>query len=302
MVKRKSDRVLRVTAENLNRLLGLPGESLVESRWVKPFAESLLRLKRLQDRSSKALDNVRDSLSAAALDGEAGAALARAQALVSECRHALARRLAELEMFDRRSINLAHRLYDEALACRMRPFADGVQGFPRMVRDLARSLGKQVRLEIVGGATQVDRDILAKLDAPLGHLLRNADRPRHRVTRRAPGRRKACRGRDPARSASQRRRATGDHLGRWPRRRSGQAAPKRRGAEPDDADGRAALSEAELLEFLFLPGFTMKGTVTDVSGRGVGLDVVQDMVKQVRGNVRVSSQPGKGRASSCSCR
>ena len=56
----------------------------------------------------------------------------------------------------------------------------------------------------------------------------------------------------------------------------------------------AALSEAELLEFLFLPGFSMKGTVTDISGRGVGLDVVQDMVKQVRGTVRVSSQPGKG--------
>jgi two-component system sensor histidine kinase and response regulator WspE len=59
-------------------------------------------------------------------------------------------------------------------------------------------------------------------------------------------------------------------------------------------EASAALSEAELMEFLFLPGFTMKGTVTDVSGRGVGLDAVQDMVKQVRGTVRVTSQPGKG--------
>src|SRR4029077_9956925 len=48
------------------------------------------------------------------------------------------------------------------------------QGFPRMVRDVARSLGKQVTLEIIGETTQVDRDILGKLDAPLGHLLRNA--------------------------------------------------------------------------------------------------------------------------------
>jgi two-component system sensor histidine kinase and response regulator WspE len=54
------------------------------------------------------------------------------------------------------------------------------------------------------------------------------------------------------------------------------------------------LSEAELLEFLFLPGFSMKGTVTDISGRGVGLDVVQEMVKRVRGTVRVSSQVGSG--------
>jgi len=56
----------------------------------------------------------------------------------------------------------------------------------------------------------------------------------------------------------------------------------------------AALSDAELLEFLFLPGFSLKETVTDLSGRGVGLDAVQDMVKQVRGTVRVSSQPGQG--------
>src|SRR5439155_18845469 len=56
----------------------------------------------------------------------------------------------------------------------------------------------------------------------------------------------------------------------------------------------ATLSEAELFEFLFLPGFSMKATVTNISGRGVGLDVVHDMVKQVRGTARISSQPGKG--------
>src|SRR5213076_795987 len=101
-------------------------------------------------------------------------AVSDARRKVEECQQILADRLAELDGFDRRSISLAHRLYDEALACRMRPFADGVEGLPRMVRDLARSLGRQVRLDIVGGSTQVDRDILAKLDAPLGHLLRNA--------------------------------------------------------------------------------------------------------------------------------
>src|SRR5205085_9578234 len=70
--------------------------------------------------------------------------------------------------------NLSHRLYREALASRMRPFSDGIQGFPRLVRDLARSLGKEIRLQIVGAATQVDRDILDKIEAPLTHLIRNA--------------------------------------------------------------------------------------------------------------------------------
>ena len=144
--RRASDRVLRVSAENLNRLLSLAGESLVESRWAKPFAESLLRLKRQQHDLAKALDMVRDARSEHAPDDSAQAALADAQRRLAENEQFLAQRLAELEMFDRRSINLAHRLYEEALACRMRPFADGVEGLPRMVRDLARSLGRQVKL------------------------------------------------------------------------------------------------------------------------------------------------------------
>ena len=289
-----SDRVLRVTAENLNRLLGLAGESLVESRWVKPFAESLLRLKRLQHKSSMALDSLRDTLSGEALDEKTQTALKAAHDIVTECEQVLAQRLIELEMFDRRSINLSNRLYDEALACRMRPFADGVQGLPRLVRDVARSLGKQVRLEIVGETTQVDRDILRQLDAPLGHLLRNAV--------------------DHGLESPEERRAAGkpvEGVVRLEARHSAGAllvsiSDDGRGVDVDklrrsvverkliDVQAGAALSEAELLEFLFLPGFSMKATVTDISGRGVGLDAVKDMVKQVRGTVRVSSQPGQG--------
>ena len=80
----------------------------------------------------------------------------------------------ELDAFDRRSAHLSHRLYLEVLRTRMRPFADGVGRFPRMVRDLARTLGKEARLEITGENTQVDRDILERLETPLAHLLRNA--------------------------------------------------------------------------------------------------------------------------------
>jgi two-component system sensor histidine kinase and response regulator WspE len=61
-----------------------------------------------------------------------------------------------------------------------------------------------------------------------------------------------------------------------------------------DREAALKLSDSEVLEFLFLPGFSMKSTVTEISGRGVGLDVVRDMVKQVRGIVRISSMPGKG--------
>jgi two-component system sensor histidine kinase and response regulator WspE len=292
--RRTSDRVLRVSAENLNRLLSLAGESLVESRWIKPFAESLLRLKRLQHDLTKTLEIVRATQPQDAPTDAALIALASGQRQVAENEQFLALRLAELEMFDRRSSDLAHRLYEEALACRMRPFADGVEGLPRMVRDLARSLGRRVKLEIVGGTTQVDRDILAALDAPLGHLLRNA--LDHGIE--PPAAREAA-GKPP------------EGLVRVEARHSAGAlhiivADDGNGvdlAKLRDAivarqlttrEAAQTLSDAELLEFLFLPGFTMKGTVTDVSGRGVGLDAVKDMVKQVRGTVRVSSQPGEG--------
>jgi two-component system sensor histidine kinase and response regulator WspE len=276
--RRASDRVLRVSAENLNRLLSLAGESLVESRWVKPFAESLLRLKRQQRDLMKTLEIVRDARSERATDDLVQAALANAQGRVVENEQFLAQRLAELEMFDRRSINLAHRLYEEALACRMRPFADGVEGLPRMVRDLARSLGRRVKLEIVGGATRVDRDILAKLDAPLGHLLRNAidhglESPE---AREAAGKSPEGLVRVEARHSAGALHIIVSDDG------SGVDLEKLREAviarKLTTREASRALSEAELLEFLFLPGFTMKATVTDVSGRGVGLDAVQDMV------------------------
>jgi two-component system sensor histidine kinase and response regulator WspE len=288
------DRVLRVTAENLNRLLGLAGESLVESRWIKPFNESLLRLKRNQGDIGRILDRLRDVLPTHLLDERVQIVLADAQRATLECQHALAQRLIELEMFDRRSLNLANRLYDEALTVRMRPFGDSAQGFPRMVRDVAQSLGKQVTLEIAGEATQVDRDILAKLDAPLGHLLRNAidhgiESPAERA---AAG--KSAHGliRLEARHSAGALQITVRDDGRGIDIEKTRAAVVARSMINQEAAER--LTEAELLEFLFLPGFTMKQTVTDISGRGVGLDAVQDMVKQVRGSVTVSSQPGHG--------
>jgi two-component system sensor histidine kinase and response regulator WspE len=288
------DRVLHVTAEHLNRLLALAGESLVESRRLKPFSESLLRLKRLQGAAAASLDAVRDALIDEPLPEHCESALADARQRVDECRQLLAEHLAEVDLFDSRSTKLAHGLYDSALACRMRPFAGGVRALPRMVRDIGRMLGKNVRLDIVGEATQVDRDILEKLEAPLGHLLRNAvdhgiETPEQRV---AAG--KAPEGvvRLEARHNAGQLQITASDDGR------GVDVEKLRdkvvARKPTSRETAEQLSEAELLEFLFLPGFTLKEEITEISGRGVGLDVVQSMIKQVRGTIRVISTPGRG--------
>jgi two-component system sensor histidine kinase and response regulator WspE len=286
--------VLKVTAGNLNRLLGLAGESLVESRRFKSFADSLLRLKRFQYDLLRALDRLREQLPQQRLSDQAHTALAEAQRRALECQQFLAQRLVEMDAFDQRAAHLSHRLYDGALACHMRPFADGMQAFPRMVRDLARTLGKQLRLDITGQDTQVDRNILEKLEAPLGHLIRNAldhgiESPEDR---RAAGKSvEAVLGIEARHDAGRLLVTVADDGRGIDLERLRATVIERKLSKAETA---AKLNDAELLEFLFLPGFSMKDAVTDISGRGVGLDVVQSVLKQIRGTVRIVTRRGEG--------
>jgi two-component system sensor histidine kinase and response regulator WspE len=288
------NRALRVSAENLNRLLDLAGESLVESGRLKPFRQSLLRLKRMQRDGAKALEILQAALPADLLDERARQALADVQRYMADSRTHLTERLDELDLSDRKAAMLAHRLYDQALMVRMRPFADGVGAFPRMVRDIAHELGKQVRMDIVGERTQVDRDILERLEAPLGHLLRNAlDHGLETAAERiATGKPAEGMIRLEARHQAGALQIIVADDGRGIDIERIRQAVVRRGLAGEETAAR--LSESELLEFPFLPGFTLKEEVTEISGRGVGLDVVQEMVRQVRGRVRIVSQPGEG--------
>jgi two-component system sensor histidine kinase and response regulator WspE len=294
MRQEEPERVVRLTADTLNRLLGLAGESLVESRWLRPFAESLQRLKRQHADLTQRLDRLRQSLQPDHLSDRAETQLHELTRTVVECNQFLTARMEELDVFDRRSAHLSHRLYLEVLRTRMRPFADGARRFPRMVRDLARSLGKDVRLELIGENTQVDRDILERLETPLAHLLRNAvdhgcESPQ---VRRAAGKTEESIIRLEARHSAGMLVVTvsDDGAGVDPERVR-QAIIQKKLAMPSMAE---KLGEPELLEFLFLPGFTLKDTVTEISGRGVGLDIVQNMVKSVRGAIRINTQPGRG--------
>ncbi|WP_186209303.1 hybrid sensor histidine kinase/response regulator [Burkholderia gladioli] len=283
----------RVRADSLNRLLSLSGESLVESRWLKPFADSMLRIRRTQRDAAHALDTLYESL-ADDLDPGREAALNEVRQMMNDLQRAFTARIDELDRFERRSSHIAEQLYDEALQCRMRPFGDATRAYPRVVRDLARSLGKRVRFSIVGESTQVDRDLLDMLDAPLGHLLRNAldhgvEAPELRVAR----------GKPPEASITlEARHSAGSLLisvaddGPGADLSAVRAAIVRQ--RLTDAGTAARLTDAEVLEFLLLPGFSMREQVTDVSGRGVGLDAVHEMVKRVRGAVRIFNEPGQG--------
>jgi two-component system sensor histidine kinase and response regulator WspE len=292
--KEQADRMLRVTAAHLNQLVSLSGESLVESRWLPAFNESLLRLKRLQQSAAQSLEILHDSLRESNLAGAQLQAMQEVRQHVDASQKMLAERLAELELFERRNSSRSQRLYDQALACRMRPFADRVVGYDRMVRDLGRTLGKQARLEINGENTQVDRDILEQLEAPLVHLLRNA--LDHGVE--PPAQRRAAGKSDEglitltARHHAGLLQITISDDGNGTDLEQLRASVLQRGLV--DSATASRLSDTELLHFLLLPGFSMRDTVTEISGRGVGLDVVHNMLKRMRGTIQIFSEAGRG--------
>lgn len=288
------ERVLRVTAERLNSLLDLSSKSLVETQRLKPYLASMQRLKRIQSQSMRALDSLDGQLKTLGLSLEAEEALADARRMLSEAQALLAEKTAELDEFGWQAGQRAQVLYDTALACRMRPFADVLAGQVRMVRDLGRSLGKQVRLEIEGEKTQVDRDVLEKLEAPLTHLLRNAvdhgiEMPDQRLLAGKP-----AEGLIRLRASHQ----AGLLVLELSDDGNGVDLERLRGTIVDrhlsTLDTALNLSEEELLTFLFLPGFSLRDTVTEVSGRGVGLDAVQHMVRQLRGAVVLEQSAGQG--------
>ncbi|NOV24556.1 hybrid sensor histidine kinase/response regulator [Cupriavidus necator] len=294
------ERMLRINADALDQMLALSGEAMVESHWLRPFGKALQKARRQQARALSAADTLQQALretqdgGGAHASAAAQAALAELRQLLDDGHQQLAARLDEFEQYDHRATRLARRLYDSALASRMRPLSDGLAGYARMVRDLGRSLGKPVHLELSGAGTQVDRDILEALDAPLAHLLRNAvdhgiEAP---AVRQAQG--KPAQGRvmlHARHNAGRLQIEISDDGAGVDLDALRRAIVRRRLASEDTA---ARLSQAELLDFLLLPGFSMRDTVSEVSGRGVGLDAVQEMVRRVRGSLRLTQQPGQG--------
>ncbi len=290
---RGDDRMLRISAERMSRILGVSGEMLVESRRLSTFSDSLMFLKRRQNELMEDLESLLYSQGhcvPVAIDVE----LRALQKKLDVCRQLLGNQLASLDEYDRRNSNLSNTLYHQVSGSRMQPFVEGTAGLERMIRDLSRHLGKEVELEIRGRETLVDRDVLEKVKTPLNHLLRNAvdhgvELPQERLAAGKPAKAKivvaASHGGGLLR-VSIRDDGAGIDLGRLREKIAEKGL--------STATVIASLSDDELIEFLFLPDFSTRDEVTETSGRGVGLDVVHDMMKALGGTVSVESQPGLG--------
>ncbi|GIZ12900.1 hybrid sensor histidine kinase/response regulator [Pseudomonas sp. NCCP-436] len=290
----RAHRVLRISAERFDHLIDLSGKSVVEFQRTRPLSESLHRLKRQQESARRTLETLREHLLGQLQDPTTQTLFNESRNLLIECQQQLQAHQELFEDFVWHGSQRTQQLYDLALASRMRPFADGVTGMARMLRDLGRSLGKQVRLEIEGEHTQVDRDVLERLEAPLTHLLRNAvdhgiEEP---AVRSAKG--KPTEGRvllQASHHAGMLVLKVSDDGAGIDLKDVAQAVIERHLAPSEQV---ARMTEDELLAFLFLPGFSMSNQVTEVSGRGVGLDVVQHEIRRMRGNVRLTQQAEGG--------
>jgi two-component system chemotaxis sensor kinase CheA len=178
------------------------------------------------------------------------------------------------------------------LATRMQPVGRLFQKFPRLVRELAKDLGKEVELNIEGAETEVDRVVVDSLYDPLVHMLRNAldhgvEGPDARVAVGKPAKAyislKAWQEANSVMIVLQ-----DDGKGMDP------AALKRKAVEKGLISASANLTDDECYQLVFLPGFSTKEVASSVSGRGVGMDVVKTAVEKNRGAIHIESALGKG--------
>lgn len=188
--------------------------------------------------------------------------------------------------------SLVENIRDDSLTLRMVPINDIFSRFPRMVRDVAQQLGKDIQLQIVGADTEIDKSMVEKLTDPLMHIVRNA----------------MDHGIEPL---AQRSAAGKPHVGTLTLKACHdtgtivvEVRDDGRGIDPNKVLAKALerglvsdcqiLSDKEILDLIFLPGFSTADKVSDLSGRGVGMDVVRKNIESLRGEVEIHSTLGQG--------
>jgi two-component system chemotaxis sensor kinase CheA len=185
-------------------------------------------------------------------------------------------------------------LQNAVMKTRMQPIGRLFNKYPRLARDLARSLGKDVELVLSGEETEMDKTMIEDLNDPLVHLVRNAvDHGVETIDARIAA------GKPEKSQVELSARQEGDHI-------LITIADDGRGMRPEVIRSKAlekgiittevanTLDEHQCLELIFLPGFSTKDEISSVSGRGVGMDVVKTNIQKLNGTINIHSEPGKG--------
>jgi two-component system chemotaxis sensor kinase CheA len=196
--------------------------------------------------------------------------------------------IEELALLD----TLVRDIQEHAMAFRAQPISSVFGRVPRLLRELAGSTGKHVRLAVSGESTELDKTVIERLSEPMTHLIRNA--VDHGIE--PPEERRAA-GKDPEGTLTL---SAEQKSGRIVIRISddGRGIDRARVLAKAIANGLvspdAELSDDEIHQLVFAPGFSTAATVSNISGRGVGMDVVRQNVKELGGRITIESSPGKG--------
>ncbi|WP_341678633.1 chemotaxis protein CheA [Niveibacterium sp. SC-1] len=288
------DEVLRLQGDSLARAGTAPrlGEMLVQEQMVEPAVVSAALSKQKQAEEKRGVEQRIIKVEAAKLDqlinlvGELVIASAGARLLSERTRQAtLVEAMGEVA-------GLVEQIRDRALNLRMIQIGEVFQRFPRVVRDVSQELGKRIELAITGAETELDKSMVEKLGDPLLHIVRNAmDHGIEPVDERRMAEKP-----DQGRLALNAFHESGCIVievsddGRGLDDKRIRAKAIERGLISADAE----LSEHEIHQLIFAPGFSTAEQITNLSGRGVGMDVVKRSVEQLRGEIDITSQRGKG--------
>lgn len=205
----------------------------------------------------------------------------------SETLHALDQAVSQLDL-------LVSDLQNSVMKTRMQPIGRLFQKYPRIARDLARQLGKDVELVLAGEETEVDKTMIEDLADPLIHLIRNA--VDHGVEGSAE---RAASGKSAKSLVRLEARQEGDHIvlivaddGRGMSAERIRAKAVEKGLITEEEAN--TLDDRQSFNLILLPGFSTKTEISDVSGRGVGMDVVKTNIQKLNGSIEIRSEPGKG--------
>ena len=289
---------VRVRVDRLDRLLNLAGELSIGRQIEEAHFQALEEVKALVERQQRILLALESELRQMRLspaqrelfDREMNVALNAGERVGALIRTQLER----IGQHNTHKAQLIDDLEREVMTIRLTPISTLYANLPRAVRELARDLGKEATLLLAGETTEVDRKVIEALADPMVHLIRNAidhgiepvdererlGKPRQgviEITAQAHGGRVLITVRD-------------DGRGMDPQQLRETAV--RKGLISSEA--ATALSDQEALELIFMPGFSTAKLITDVSGRGVGMDVVRTNLADIGGEVQVESQPGIG--------
>ncbi len=297
-VRQTNRQTIRVRVDRLDHLINLTGELVVGQQVLMTHVQALHELRKLIQHQERAIldleaeiNQIRFSPTHRKILDDRLATLLKNDAQTSQL---LNRQVDQLSLLANQQGVLVGDLEQEVMAARLLPVATVFAALPRAVRELAHAMHKEVVLEISGETTEMDRKMLEALNDPLLHLIRNAvdhgiEMPDARV---AEGKSPQGRIRVSAEAYGGAVRIEISDDGRGMQPAVLRDVAVRKGLI--SAEHAALLSDNEALELIFLPGFTTTPIITDISGRGVGMDVVRSNIGELGGQISIESQPGQG--------